>query len=34
MDAVNNYMLDAMFIGLMCGGFVSLMLYVVGCEKL
>jgi hypothetical protein len=29
-----NYMLDAIFIGLMCGGFMALMLYVVGCEKL
>lgn len=27
-------MLDAMFVGLMFGGFMALMLYVTGCEKL
>jgi hypothetical protein len=34
MSAAAITMLDAMFIGLMGGGFVALMLYVTGCEKL
>jgi hypothetical protein len=34
MAVVNKYMLDALFVGLMFGGFMALMIYVVGCEKL
>lgn len=34
MTVVNNYMLDAIYVGLMFGGFMALMIYVLGCEKL
>ena len=34
MSAVKNYMLDAIYAGLIMGGIMSLMLYAVGCEKL
>jgi hypothetical protein len=29
-----KYMLDGIFIGILCGGFMALMLYAAGCEKL
>jgi hypothetical protein len=34
MSAVVNYMLDAIFVGLIIGGIMFLMLYAAGCEKL
>ena len=34
MGVVDDYMLDAIYVGLIMGGIMSLMLYAVGCEKL
>jgi len=34
MSAVVDDMLDAIYVGLIMGGIMSLMLYAVGCEKL
>jgi hypothetical protein len=32
--AVDKIMLDAIYIGLVCGAFMSFLLYVIGCQKL
>jgi hypothetical protein len=34
MSAALKHMLDAIYIGLVCGAFMAFWLYAIGCEKL